>query len=117
MERNGWVEFGFDFCWICFVFPTLSLYHGGRACLCRWFYKGFYYKQTVASGLAGVWRIQDSQGCLFRFPRRQFHRDRLVWQSILDSELARCVCMLWDGVCSQALPCRANRKTDVYAKI
>lgn len=82
---------------------------------CHWFNMGFLLQAMgLHLGLAGVRWIQDSRGCLFTFPRRQFPRDWLVWQSIwgLGAGALRVYVVGWCCVFSSpALSCQPTELT------
>jgi len=61
MERNGRVEFGFDFSFDLFRFSYSFVVSWRQGLPCRWFYKGSYRKQWVASRTG--WCVVDT-----RFP-------------------------------------------------
>jgi len=119
MERNGWVEFGFDFYFDLFRLSYSFVVSWWQGLPCRWFYKGSY---SQAMGCISDWLVCDG----YRFPglfvqifASSIYRDWLVWQSILGSELARCVCMLLDGVVCVLKLCLVvpTDNLTLYAKI
>jgi len=111
--------------WFCLFSPTLSLYHVARTCktYAAASTRDFHYTQMglhLGPGLV-VWRIPRFPGGVCTdFSRRQFPSGPAGLAKHFWARSWRAACVFCCGtvlLCSQALPCHADRRTDVYAKI